>query len=133
MTELLLAGRIEEAMAHLDAVAPHGASVVTDAVGILSAFALLLAGRTAEAATRAERAVGAARSLEARPAEIAALALLAEINGDPTGLPAPPVVASSVAESLLLRAHVALGNAEAREPLERAARSLVAPGLLIGL
>jgi class 3 adenylate cyclase/tetratricopeptide (TPR) repeat protein len=131
--ELLLAGRIEEALTHLDAVEPHEGSVVADSVGVLSAFALLLAGRTAEAGTWAERAVGAARVLEARPTEIAALALLAEINGDPTDLPAPPIVASSVAESLLLRAHVALGNAEAREPLQRAVRSLVAPGLLIGL
>ena len=81
----------------------------------------------------AERSVNAARVLEARPTEIGALALLAEIRGDASGLPDPPAVASSVAETLVLRAHVALGRDELRPVLRRAADGLVAPGLLVGL
>jgi hypothetical protein len=58
---------------------------------------------------------------------------LAEISSDPSRLPDPPAVASSLAESLVLRAHVALGNEAALEPLRRAARALAAPGLVVGV
>jgi class 3 adenylate cyclase/tetratricopeptide (TPR) repeat protein len=134
--ELLLAGRIDEALAHFDAVdftQPRPVNVLGDAIGMLCALGLVLAGRAPEAGPWAERAMRASRVLESRPTEVAASALRAEISGDPSGLPAPPAVASSLAESLVLRAHVALGNEAARDPLRRAARSLAAPGLLIGL
>jgi len=131
--ELLFAGRIDEAMTHLAAVQPQDSNVVTDSVGVLSALALVLSGRPEEAGARAERAVRASRVLEARPTEVAAMALLAEINHDPGDLPEPPVVASSVAETLVLRAHAALGDEAALDTLRRTTSSLVMPGLLIGL
>src|SRR5262249_10128085 len=105
-------------------------SAIGEAMGVLCALALVLSGSTEEARSWAERAVRAARVLGARPTELAARSLLAEIGGDDSDLPAPPVVAASVAESLRLRAHAALGSEAARQGLGRAAQVLVAPGLL---
>ena len=131
--ELVLAGRPEEALAHFDTLERHQGSTIGEAMGLLGALALVLSGRSAEAGPWAERSVNAARVLEARPTEIGALALLAEIRGDASCLPDPPAVAGSVAEILVLRAHVAVGNAAAQEALLGAARALAAPGLLLGL
>jgi tetratricopeptide (TPR) repeat protein len=134
--ELLLAGRCAEALAHFQefaAMERKPANTLSDAMGVLCALGLVLSGRGDEAGPWAERAIGAARVLQARPTEVAARAVLTEISGDPTGLPEPPAVASSVAEALVLRAHAALGNEAAREALRRAAESLVAPGLLAGI
>jgi hypothetical protein len=64
---------------------------------------------------------------------VAAQALLAEISRRDADLPPPPAVAGSVAETLVLRAHASLGRPDARLALQRAADSLVAPGLLLGL
>jgi class 3 adenylate cyclase len=131
--ELVFAGRTEEALAHFDALERQEGSTIGEAMGLLGALALVLAGRRTEAGPWAERSVHAARVLGARPTEIGALALLAEIRGDGSSLPDPPAVTGSVAESLVLRAHVALGHDAAQEPLHRAARALAAPGLLLGL
>jgi hypothetical protein len=102
-------------------------------MGMLCAFGLVLSGRPDDARPWAEKSVRAARVLEARPTEVAALALLAEITGDASALPAAPAVASSVAEALVLRAHAASGDASARQSLQQASQLLVAPGLLIGI
>jgi tetratricopeptide (TPR) repeat protein len=131
--ELVLAGRAEEVISHMRILGAKGDTVLSDAIGILGAVALVLSGATEEARPWAERAVRAARVLEARPIELAARSLLAEIRGDDADLPPPPVVASSVAETLLLRAHALTGNEVARQALDRATQVLVAPGLLAGL
>ena len=129
--ELVFAGRAEEALAHFDRAETHDAGSINQAMGLFFALGLVVAGRRAEARPWAERALGAARKLGARPTQMAALALLAEINGDDSELPDPPVVASSVAETLVLRAHVALGRTDVRPALQRAAGALAAPGLLL--
>ena len=83
-------------------------------MGVLCALALVLSRprRGGPPLGRACRPGGA--GLAARPVELAARALLAEINGDGEGLPAAPTRASSLAESLLLRAHALLGDDTAR-------------------
>jgi hypothetical protein len=129
-TELLLAGRCEEALAHTHPVEGRESNTLRDAMGVLCALALVLLHKPEEAAPWAERAVRAARVLGARPIEVAGRALLAEITGDDSDLPEQPAAASSVAESLVLRAHAVLGNEIARQELRRAAQTLVAPGLL---
>jgi class 3 adenylate cyclase/tetratricopeptide (TPR) repeat protein len=131
--ELILAGRVDEALSHFNPVEPHRANTLSEIMGLLCALSLVLTGRRDEAAPWAERALGAATVLGSRPTEIAALALLAEINEDASELPDPPAVASSIAETLVLRAHVALGRHDLRPFLRRAAEGLVAPGLLLGL
>ncbi len=132
-TELVLAGRGEEVMGQLRALEGKQENVISDAMGVLCALALVLSGRAGEARRWAERAARAARVIDAPPVELAARALLAEISGDGGGLPAAPPRASSLAESLLLRAHASLGDDTARGELAHAARSLVAPGLLSGM
>jgi hypothetical protein len=131
--ELVLAGRAEEVIAHMRILDGKKDMVLGEALGVFCAAALVMAGAAEEARPLAERAVRAARVLDARPIELAARSVLAEIGGDEPDLPPPPVIASSVAESLLLRAHAASGNDEARQSLLRAAQVLVAPGLLTGL
>jgi hypothetical protein len=132
-TELVLAGRSEEAIAHMRGPDGKDENTLTQALGVLGALARVLSGSAEEARPWAERALRAARVIGAGPMELAARALLAEIGGDDADLPAPPAVASSVAECLLLRAHAVLGNDAARQALTRAARSLAAPGLLTEL
>ena len=132
-TELVLAGRGEEVIGQLRALEGKQENVISDAMGVLCALALALSGRAGEARRWAERAARAARVIDAPPVELAARALLAEISGDGGGLPAAPPRASSLAESLLLRAHASLGDDTARAELAHAARSLVAPGLLSGM
>ncbi len=131
--ELILAGRVDEALSHFGAVEPHPANTLGDVMGLLCSMSFVLAGRHTEAVPWAERALSAANVLGVRPTRIAALALLAEISRDASELPDPPAVASSVSEILVLRAHVALGRDELRPVLRRAADGLVAPGLLVGL
>jgi class 3 adenylate cyclase/tetratricopeptide (TPR) repeat protein len=132
-TELVLAGRGDEVIGQLRT--PHGKqeNVLSDAMGVLCALTLVLSGRAAEARRWAERAARAGRVIGALPIELAARALLAEITGDGGDLPAAPAASSSLAESLLLRAHAVLGDDTARRALTDAARLLVAPGLLRGL
>ena len=113
------------------AAAPSAEAAVT---ALLGALGLVLSGRDERGRPRGrERALRAARILEARPTEVAAQALLAEIRQREADLPPAPAVAGSVAETLVLRAHAALGRSDARQALQRAADSLVAPGLLLGL
>ena len=76
---------------------------------------------------------GGGQEAGARPTQMGAQALLAEIDGDDSELPDPPVVAASIAETLVLRAHVALGRAAMRPALHRASVALAAPGLVLGV
>jgi hypothetical protein len=134
--ELVLAGRLDEALAHSELLGfreAHENNAVVDAIGMLTALALVLSDRAAEALTWAERAARAARVLDSRPTQVATSALLAEITGDTEGLPPRPLSASSLSDCLVLRAHAASGDRLALEELPGAARNLVAPGLLLGL
>jgi class 3 adenylate cyclase/tetratricopeptide (TPR) repeat protein len=131
--ELLLAGRVDEVLDHMPERNPqmeHNA--ISHTSGVLCSLALLLSGRPEDARPYAQRSLAAANVLDARPTSVAAAALLAEIDGDTAGLPDPPVVASSISEALLLRAHAVLGDESAGENLRRAAATMAAPGLLIG-
>jgi class 3 adenylate cyclase/tetratricopeptide (TPR) repeat protein len=128
---LILAGRIDEALATLDRGSAPDLGVIGDLAGVLHGLALVLAGREAEAVPRIERAAQAARLLDAAPTARAAAALLAEIRGDTVGLPPIPERARSVSDALVLRAHRAAGDPEAAEALRRAARDLAMPGLLL--
>jgi tetratricopeptide (TPR) repeat protein len=137
--ELIFAGRVEESISHFGALEQREAHTFAqsntfgETTGLVCALGLVVSGRPGEAVRWAQRALGAARILGARPTEVAAQALLAEISGRESDLPAPPAVAGSIAETLVLRAHVALGRADARPALQRAADALAAPGLLLGL
>jgi class 3 adenylate cyclase len=131
--ELLLAGRVAEALDRVPDESMREHSAVAHAAGVLRALGLILTGRLDAARPWAERAAVAARRLDARPAAVAAAALVAEIDKDATGLPAPPVVAGSISEALVLRAHAVLGDQAAYEALRRAAASLATPGLLAGI
>jgi hypothetical protein len=102
-------------------------------MGLVDGLALVLSGRGREAGPGLERTLQAASVLGARPTEMAARALRAEISGDASDLPDPSTVVASVAEAVVLRAHVVLGNEAARRPLGAAARMLIAPGLLFGI
>jgi class 3 adenylate cyclase len=131
--ELLFAGRVDEALEHLPEKSQRDHHAIDHATGVLCGLALVLAGRPDEGRPWAERAAAAARRLDARPAGLAAAALMAEIDHTSAGLPEPPIVASSISEALVLRAHAVLGDEQAREALRRSAATLAAPGLLIGL
>ncbi len=131
--ELILAGRVEEATSHFDALQPRDAIGRGGVIALLGALGLVLSGRAGDAGPWAQRALQAARTLDARPTEVAAQALLAEIRQQERDLPPAPVVAGSVAETLVLRAHAVLGRPDARAALQRAADALVSPGLLLGL
>jgi len=130
--ELAFAGRIDEAVARFEAMS-HSHGAVADAAGALDALTLVLAGRPDEARPWAERAASAARVLEARPAEVVAAALLAEIDRDPSALPELPVGDYSAADAIVLRAHAVLGDEGALVQLREAAKFLAMPGLLSGV
>ena len=131
--ELIFAGRVEEATSHFAELESRDAIGRGGVTALLGALGLVLSGRPTDAGPWAERALRAARTLEARPTEVAAQALLAEIRQREVDLPPAPIVAGSVAETLVLRAHTVLGRSGARPALQRAANALVAPGLLLGL
>jgi class 3 adenylate cyclase/tetratricopeptide (TPR) repeat protein len=132
-TELVLAGRIDEAVSRLEDGPPNLFNPIGDTLGVLGALTLVLCRQPDQARPWAERALRSATALEARATATAAAALLAEIDGDPTALPPMPAVASSVAELIVLRAHAVLGDISALEPLRRAVVTLAAPGLLAGV
>jgi hypothetical protein len=127
--ELAFCGRIEEATARFEGVShPHGA--LADFAGALDALILVLAGRLEEARPWAERAQSAAVVLGAKPAEMVASALLAEISGDRSLLPAASSRATSVADTVVLRGHAVLGDPDAGDAVRHAAKALAVPGLL---
>ncbi len=130
---LILAGRIEEALRHADAVREHQLGVIGDLTGVLHALALQLGGRPDEARLVADRAAAAATALGAVPARRAAEAITAEITGRTGGLEPPGPEDSSLTGALVLRALAVHGDRQAQMRLEGAAAGLVMPGLLIGL
>ena len=135
-SELLLAGRVDEALARW----PHevhemsDGSPVNDTVGLLSALALLLAGQPDLARPWAQRARdrGAGAQRPTRPGSQRRPSRRAR-RQPVRGSPPAPLVASSVADLLVLRAHAVLGDASALDPLRRGVTVLAAPGLLAGL
>ncbi len=131
--ELIMAGRLEEALARFEHAERPDLGPIGDSAGILYALALTLAGRSAEARPWLERAAGAARVLHAQPTEAAATALRAEITGDMSGLPPRPSTTDSVASVLVLRAFVTRGDTAGLDALRAAAVSLAMPGLMTGL
>ena len=131
--ELLLAGRLEEALARRRGEGPPPLGIIGELAGLINGAALVVAGQGEEARPWVRRAAEAARALDARPSVAAAAALEAEIGGTDAGLPAPPPSPESVADALVLRAHVALGHTAAAGPLEAVVQRLAAPGLLRGL
>jgi hypothetical protein len=129
---LTLGGRIEEGLGRLELFDRPSIGPFSDLVEMLKGLTLVLGGRSDDALPFVERAVEAGQALRAPPALAAAAALAAEITG--TGdLPPLPASVSSIADALVLRAHAARGDATALEALRRGARTLVAPGLLLGL
>jgi class 3 adenylate cyclase/tetratricopeptide (TPR) repeat protein len=131
--ELTLVGRVEEVLTRFEVEKRPDLGPFGDLAGVLNALALVLAGRNAEALPWVERAAEAARALDATPSLAAAAALRAEITGETGDLPPAPVTATSISQALVLRAHVALGDATTGKALRRSAQALVTPGLLGGL
>jgi tetratricopeptide (TPR) repeat protein len=131
--ELAFAGRIEEAAARRDGIARVPGAVGDIASGLVDALTLVLDGRPDEARPLAERAVSAARVLDAGPAGVMAGALLAEIDGDPSRVPAAPDGGLSVAGAVVLRARAIVGDHGARSELRQAVDRLAMPGLMSGV
>ncbi len=131
--ELAFAGRIEEAAARLDGTARVPGAVGDIASGLVDALTLVLDGRPDEARPYAERAVSAARVLEAGPAGVLASALLAEIDRDASMIPAAPDGGLSVAAAVVLRARATTGEAGALSELRQTADRLAMPGLMSGV
>jgi len=131
--ELILAGRAGEALEHLDRPNRPDLGVMSDLPGGFRALALVLAGREAEAAPLLDRAHAAATQLEATATMTAAAALRAEIQRDPSLLPPLPLAARSLADVLVLRAHVACGNSVAESDFHAATVAFAAPGLRLSV
>jgi class 3 adenylate cyclase/tetratricopeptide (TPR) repeat protein len=131
--ELAFAGRIDEAVARMDATARVPGTVGDIAGGLVDALTLVLAGRLSEGRPRAERAASAARVLDARPARVLADALLAEIDRDVSRVPSAPDGGLSVAAAAVLRARAVLGDAGALSELRQTADRLAMPGLMSGV
>ncbi|MGH9170787.1 MAG: adenylate/guanylate cyclase domain-containing protein [Acidimicrobiales bacterium] len=132
--ELLMAGRVEEAVGHTEGTKRGGIEAFSDLTGVFGALGLVLAGRPAEALPRIDKCMEVAATLEAGPVGRMAVALLAEVTGEPGGLPPPPVPARSLADLLVLRAWATLGgSAEVLMALTESAKALGMPGLLIGV
>ncbi len=129
---LTLEGRVEEGLARLEHVARPSIGPFSDLVEMLNGLTLILGGRGDDALPFVERALEAGQALRAPPALAAAAALAAEVTGA-GDLPPRPASVASIAEALVVRAHAAAGDAAALESLRRGARTLAAPGLLLGL
>jgi hypothetical protein len=131
--ELTMAGRVDEALDRVGTGPKSDLGPIADLAQVFQALAYVLAGRADEARPWIERAVAAARVLNAPTMGAAAAALGAEIVGDTTGLPPPPQTARGVTDVLVLRAYAAQGDTVAREALRTATEALAMPGLMIGL
>jgi class 3 adenylate cyclase/tetratricopeptide (TPR) repeat protein len=126
--ELMLAGRVTEALVHVGRPNRPDLGVMSDLVGLFRALALVLAGRQDEALRFVDEAHAAAVQLESPAAMVAATALRAEILDDPSLLPPLPPSVHGLADVLVMRAHVVCGAA-AESELRAAAVALAAPGL----
>jgi class 3 adenylate cyclase/tetratricopeptide (TPR) repeat protein len=131
--ELAFAGRLDEAVARMDAGVRVPGTVGDIAGGLVDALTLVLDGRPAEGRHYAERAASAARILDARPAGALAEALLAEIDRDPSRLPVAPDGGLSVAAAAVHRARAVLGDSSALSELRQTVDRLAMPGLMSGV
>ncbi len=131
--ELTMAGRVGEAVSRFEGSARPDLGPIGDLGGVFYAIALLIAGRGKEARVWVERSARAARALDAEPTSRVAAALMAEITGETAHLPAAPSEARSVGDVLVLRAHAALGDADAAASLRAAVARLAMPGLAAGI
>jgi class 3 adenylate cyclase/tetratricopeptide (TPR) repeat protein len=131
--ELILAGRPTEALEHVERPNRPDLGVMSDLLGVFRALALILAGREAEAEPLIDRAYEASSLLKANGATKAAAALRAEIRREPSLLPPLPQPISpntlSIADVLVLRAHVACGDSVSENSYRAALTAIAAPGL----
>jgi len=132
-TELVVGGRVQEALARLDGASRPDLGPFGDLAAMLNGLTLVLAGRGDEGLPWIERAAGAAQALRAPPTAMATAALKAEITGATTDLPPAPPGAASISEALVLRVHAGRGDSAALAALRDSARRLAMPGLLVGL
>jgi hypothetical protein len=130
--ELTMAGRVGETLARVESIERPQIGPLGDLTRVFHAVALVLAGRVDEARPWLERASAAAEALTADATTAAAAALWAEITGDTSALPPPPLSASSVTDMLVLRAYASQGDTAAADVLRRGAQDLAMPGLIIG-
>jgi class 3 adenylate cyclase/tetratricopeptide (TPR) repeat protein len=139
---LLLVGRTEEALARLrwlEQVPPHGRSLAS-LLDVTRMAALVILGRFNEAAPQLDHVRETASVMGATSVEVAATALLAEVEarrGDTAaaqarldGIASDP---GGVASVFIERARTALGTAGARERLTELAEKLRTPGLCADL
>jgi class 3 adenylate cyclase/tetratricopeptide (TPR) repeat protein len=131
-SELLFAGRVEEAAQRMEALT-HAAGTVSEAGGVVDALTYVLSGQLDAGRLAAERAARAGRALDAEPIQTIAQALVAETTGDPDLLPPRPAEPTSVADAVVLRAHALAGDRDAATSLERIVTDLALPGLLAGV
>ncbi|HYA67451.1 MAG TPA: hypothetical protein VED63_01850, partial [Acidimicrobiales bacterium] len=131
--ELIMAGRVEEALIRFESRGRPGLGAISDLAGVLHGLSLVLAGRPDEARPWVDRAAEAAAALDARPGAGAAAALMAEITGNAEALPVSPPSSAGVTDALVLRARAIMGDAGAAEALRRATKALAMPGLLAGV
>jgi class 3 adenylate cyclase/tetratricopeptide (TPR) repeat protein len=133
LIELVLAGRVDEALARFERTGPPALDgPMADVGGLAYAVALVLAGRGSEARPFLERGLHGAQVLHGTAAETLARALLSEVAGiEPPPVPSAP--AQGLADLATLRAWARAGDAEALAALRRGSKALAAPGLLIGL
>jgi tetratricopeptide (TPR) repeat protein len=130
--ELILSGRLDEALDRLEHTRRPGLGVITDLASIVYALALVLGGNPDAAGPLIERAGAAAHALRAGPTAIAAAALRAEITGDTSALPDVADSVGGVADALVVRARAVHGDAVAVEMLRAASRALAMPVLALG-
>ena len=131
--ELLLCGRVDEALVYLTAGQGAGVNLQTEMSGAMTALALAATGRQDEARPWVERAERAAALLGAGPVERAAAAVRAEIEADRDALPPVEPGSLSVGEGVVLRAHAVIGEASGGDRLRTVAEQLGAPGLMAGV
>ncbi len=139
--ELVLAGRVGEALDQMERPAHPDLGVMTKLGGVFRAIALLLGGRPLEAEPWVEGAADAAEQLGSATVLRAAAALRAELAGDASLLPPPrPATgphgsscARSLVEALVLRGHIACGSGDTalRRSYTEMLGALGAPGLLV--
>jgi tetratricopeptide (TPR) repeat protein len=132
--ELVLTGRVEEAVSHIERHTGPGVGALSDLTGIFAAVAFQLAGRSQEALDKVDRAAVVAETLEAPAIARMAAALRSEITGELGHLPPAPLEPETIADLLALRARaVHTGSAEALSLLTAGAKAFGMPGLLVGL
>jgi class 3 adenylate cyclase/tetratricopeptide (TPR) repeat protein len=129
--ELVFAGRIEEALRH-GATGLLERGPVADTSRVLRSLMLVLAGRQSEALQPAERAESVAIQMGAKPVQLMAGAIRAEVKGDRSLLPPIPDDPMSASGAVVLRAHAVLGDTDAAAELRRVTALMAMPGLLAG-